>query len=144
MFDSVKKVIVAFLLISVLARCVSKEKQIAGTWKTDSISNFVNGFTHTNDSQDEHWSHFEYTKEGAVFERRKKEFRKYSYKIVDPDSLVYLDSAGTYLSGYKILKLDDQQLVLKKQQKPYLPGKNQELYEVRFFSKITSDSTSSK
>ena len=52
-----KKVIVAFLLISVLARCVSKEKQIVGTWKTDSISNFVNGFTHTNDSQDEHWSH---------------------------------------------------------------------------------------
>jgi hypothetical protein len=140
----VKKAIIAFLLITALTQCVSKEKQIQGTWRTDSISNFVNGFTHTNDSRDEHWSHFEYTKDGSVFERRKKEFRKYNYKIMAADSLVYLDSAGTFLNGYKILKLDDHQLVLKKQQKPYLPGKNQELYEVRFFSKITSDSTSSK
>jgi hypothetical protein len=140
----VKKIIAPLFLISLLTQCVSKEEQIEGTWKTDSISNFVNGFTHTNNSQDEHWSHFEYTRDGAVYERRKKEFRKYSYKIINSDSLVYLDSAGTYLSGYKILKLDDQQLVLKKQQKPYLPGKNQELYEVRFFSKIISDSTSSK
>lgn len=139
-----KKVIIAFVLISVLTQCVSKEKQILGTWKTDSISNFVNGFTHVNNSQDEHWSHFEYTKDGAVFERRKQEFRKYNYKILKSDSLVYLDSAGTFLNGYKILKLDNDQLVLKKLQKPYLPGKNQELYEIRFFSKITSDSTSSR
>lgn len=139
-----KKVVLAFLLVSVLTRCVSKEKQIQGTWKTDSILNFVNGFSHTNDSQDEHWSHFEYTKDGAVFERRKQEFRKYYYKLLKSDSLVYLDSAGTFLNGYKILKLDNDQLVLKKLQKPYLPGKNQELYEVRFFSKISSDSTVSK
>ncbi|WP_229216521.1 hypothetical protein [Dyadobacter sp. 3J3] len=139
-----KKVVIVFLLMSVLTRCVSKEKQIQGTWKTDSISNFVNGFTQVNNSQDEHWSHFEYTKEGAVFERRKQEFRKSNYKILKSDSLVYIDSAGTFLSGYKILKLDDHQLVLKKIQKPYLPGKNQQLYEVRFFSKITSDSTASK
>ncbi len=139
-----KKVVIVFLLISILTQCVSKEKQIQGTWKTDSILNFVNGFSHTNDSQDEHWSHFEYTKDGAVFERRKQEFRKYYYKLLKSDSLVYLDSAGTFLNGYKILKLDDDQLVLKKIQKPYLPGKNQELYEIRFFSKINSDSTASK
>lgn len=139
-----KKVIIALLFISTLTRCVSREKQIQGTWKTDSILNFVNGFSHTNDSQDEHWSHFEYTKEGAIFERRKQEFRKYHYKLLKSDSLVYLDSAGSFLNGYKILKLDNDQLVLKKIQKPYLPGKNQELYEIRFFSKINSDSTASK
>ena len=139
-----KKAIIAFLLITALTQCVSKERQIQGTWKTDSILNFVNGLTHTNDSQDEHWSHFEYTEDGTVFERRKKEFRKYNYKLIAADSLVYLDSAGIFLNGYKILKLDDRQLVLKKQHNPYLPGKNQELYEIRFFSKITSDSTSSK
>lgn len=139
-----KKVVIVFLFISTLMRCASKEKQIQGTWKTDSILNFVNGFSHTNDSQDEHWSHFEYTKDGAVFERRKQEFRKYYYKLLKSDSLVYLDSAGSFLNGYKILKLDNDQLVLKKIQKPYLPGKNQELYEIRFFSKINSDSTASK
>lgn len=130
------------MLVSLLTQCVSREKNIQGTWRTDSISTFVNGFTHTNDSQDEHWSHFEYNSKGEVFERKKAEFRKYKYKILAADSLVYLDSAGIFLSGYKILKLDDKQLVLKKIQKPYLSGKNQTLYEIRFFSKILPDSIS--
>ena len=138
----VKKVLIAFMSISFLTQCTSREKQIQGTWKTDSILNFVNGFSHTNNSQDEHWSNFEYNNKNEVFERRKAEFRKYSYKIVSADSLVYLDSAGTILNGYQILKLDNNQLILKKDQKPYLPGKNQKLYEIRFFSRTSPDSTS--
>ena len=138
--NNVKKIFAAILLISILTRCASKEKQIQGTWKTDSISNFVNGFSHTNNSQDEHWSNFEYNDKQEVFERRKAEFRKYNYKLISRDSLVYLDSAGNFLNGYEILKLDENQLILKKDQKPYLPGKNQKLYEIRFFSKISSDS----
>jgi len=133
---------VPLLLILILTQCATKERQIQGTWKTDSISNFVNGFSHTNNSQDEHWSNFEYNEKNEVFERRKAEFRKYDYKIVSGDSLVYLDSAGNFLNGYKILKLDESHLILKKDQKPYLPGKNQKLYEIRFFSKISSDSIS--
>ncbi|MDQ6478607.1 hypothetical protein [Dyadobacter sp. LHD-138] len=134
-----KRVIACIILVSLLTQCVSKETKLQGTWRTDSISTFVNGFTHTNNSQDEHWSHFEYNSKGEIFERRKAEFRKYNYKVLSSDSLVYLDSAGSFLTGYKILKLNDKQLVLKKIQKPYLPGKNQTLYETRFFSKILPD-----
>lgn len=137
-----KKAFTAILLISLLTQCTSKEKQIQGTWKTDSIANFVNGFSHTNNSQDEHWSNFEYNDKNEVFERRKAEFRQYNYRLVSSDSLVYLDSAGSFLNGYKILKLTEDQLILKKDQKPYLPGKNQKLYEIRFFSRILPDSIS--
>jgi hypothetical protein len=135
----VKKAIAYIALISLLIQCTSREEKLNGTWQTDSISTFVNGFTHTNNAQDEHWSHFEYNNKGQVLERRKDEFRTYHYKILSADSLVYLDSAGSFLNGYKIIKLNDKQLVLKKNKHPYLSGKNQVLYEVRFFSKIHPD-----
>lgn len=129
-----------FFLILLLA-CQSTEKyrkeKIVGLWQTDSISNFVNGRTYTNNVYDEHWSRFEYRKDGALFERRQDAFRKREYRVTAADTVVYQDSTGKELGKYEILKLDDKQLVLKKSQKPYLPGKNQELYEIRFFSRIS-------
>ncbi len=90
---------------------------------------------------DEHWSYFEYKPDGSVFERRGKEFRKSYYKLTGADSLTYSDSTGYALNQYQILHLDEKILVLKKSQKPYLAGKNQELYEIRYFSKTTADNT---
>ena len=126
--------LVAFLIF--LASCQSRERALQGTWQTDSIRNFVNGFSFTNNTFDEHWSTFEYAADGVMKERKKERFKTYRYQLPTSDSLVYLDSTGHRLSGFQILKLSDEQLILKKSQKPYLPGKNQELYEVRFFSKV--------
>ncbi len=128
------------ILTTLLAGCKSNEKNIQGLWRTDSITNYVNGFSFTNDTFDAHWSYFEYKPDGSLFERRKDEFRKSYYKIVQPDSLVYADSTGQTLSKYQILRLDSKQLVLKKNRSPYLAGKNQELYEIRYFSRMPSDS----
>lgn len=139
-----KKVLAIFCLF-LLTQCKPSEQQdIQGLWRTDSISNYVNGFTYTLNTFDEHWSKFEYTADGKLFERRKDEFRQSAYKFITPDSLIYADSTGKFLSGYKILKLNEKNLILKKIQKPYLPGKNQTLYETRFFSKIPADSISSQ
>jgi hypothetical protein len=136
----VKQLLISILFITFLASCHSKEKNIQGLWRTDSIANFVNGFGFTNNTFDAHWSYFEYKPDGSLFERRKNEFRKSYYKLASPDSLIYSDSTGLMLSKYQILHLDSKQLVLKKSQKPYLAGKNQELYEIRYFSKMPSDS----
>lgn len=119
-----------------LASCTTRSRSLEGVWRTDSISNFVNGFSFTNNTFDEHWSTFEYGADGVMTERKKEKFKTYRYLLPTPDSLVYTDSTGHRLSGFQIVKLSDEQLILKKAQKPYLPGKNQELYEVRFFSKI--------
>ncbi|TLV00636.1 hypothetical protein [Dyadobacter luticola] len=131
-----KKSITLLMFLNVFfAGCSSREKDIQGLWRTDSISNFANGFSFTNDTKDAHWSYFDYRADGTLFERRKGEYRKSKYKFVSADSLVYLDSTGKVANGYKILKLDSRNLILKKEQKPYFSGKNQHLYEIRYFSK---------
>lgn len=119
-----------------LTACNTRERELTGVWRTDSISNFVNGFSFTNNTFDEHWSTFEYGADGVMTERKKEKFKTYRYQLPTADSLVYTDSTGHRLSGFQIVKLSDEHLILKKAQKPYLPGKNQELYEVRFFTKI--------
>lgn len=136
-----KQILILLTLLTGLTRCnvpvYLQEKDLEGVWRTDSMSNFVNGFSFTNNTFDEHWSTFEYQPEGILLERKKEKFRKYRYNLPTSDSLVYADSSGQKLSSFQILKLTDKQLVLKKAQKPYLPGKNQELFEVRFFTKIS-------
>ena len=131
------RILLAILLpASLLTSCKSRERALEGVWRTDSISNFVNGFSFTNNAFDEHWSTFEYGADGVMTERKKDKFRTYRYQLPSADSLVYTDSTGHRLSGFQIVKLSEEHLILKKAQKPYLPGKNQELYEVRFFTKI--------
>jgi hypothetical protein len=124
-------------LTLLLTNCKSREENIQGLWRTDSISSYVNGFSFTNNTMDAHWSYFEYKDDKSVFERRDDEFRKSYYKMLDKNILVYSDSIGRVLTRYLILHLDSKSLVLKKSQSPYLPGKNQELYEVRYFTKIS-------
>ncbi|MCF0069155.1 hypothetical protein LZD49_01645 [Dyadobacter sp. CY261] len=131
-----QKLLITVLALTTLTRCNTRERELQGVWRTDSISNFVNGFSFTNNTFDEHWSTFEYGADGVMTERKKERFKTYRYQLPGADSLVYTDSTGHKLSGFQILKLSDDQLILKKAQKPYLSGKNQELYEVRFFTKI--------
>ena len=131
----IKKAILFIGLLVFFTGCSSREKDIVGLWRTDSISNYVNGFSFTNNTKDAHWSYFDYRADGTLFERRKGEYRKSRYRLASADSLCYTDSTGKILSGYKILDLNDKIMVLKMSQKPYLSGKNQELYEIRYFSK---------
>jgi hypothetical protein len=133
---TVRTFLIAIVLLYTAFACETLEHELTGVWRTDSISNFVNGFSFTNNTFDEHWSTFEYGANGVMTERKKEKFKTYRYALPTADSLVYTDSTGHRLSGFQIVKLSDEHLVLKKAQKPYLPGKNQELYEVRFFTKI--------
>jgi len=117
-----------------------QERNVVGTWKIDSMFNYVNGFTEMNNIADEHWSMFQYSADGVLAERKFGLKKDYRYQFVAADSLIYTDSSGALLSGFKVLRLDGKQLVLKKMHKPFLSGKNQELYEIRFFSKVPPDS----
>ncbi|MFD1143135.1 hypothetical protein ACFQ4C_18555 [Larkinella insperata] len=127
-------------LLLAVSGCQSPEQKLVGVWKTDSIFNYVNGFTETLNVPDEHWPLFEYSEDGVLTEHKFGQQRALKYQLVSADSLVYTDSAGTVLSGFSVLKLDREKLVLKKTHKPFLSGKNQQLYEIRFFTKVSSDS----
>lgn len=131
-----RNLLITILLFASITSCQTRSRTLEGVWRTDSISNYVNGFSFTNNTFDEHWSTFEYSADGVMTERKKEKFKSYRYELPTADSLVYTDSTGQRLSGFQIVKLTDEHLILKKAQKPYLPGKNQELYEVRFFTKI--------
>jgi len=131
----IKKAILFIGLLVFFTGCSSREKDIVGLWRTDSIANYVNGFSFTNNTKDAHWSYFDYRADGTLFQRRKGEYRKSRYKLMSADSLVYTDSTGKVVNGYKIIDLNARTMVLKKSQKPYFSGKNQELYEIRYFSK---------
>jgi hypothetical protein len=111
-----------------------------GEWKIDSIYQYVNGFSLTKRIPERDWSTFEYLPQGIMAEKREEQQKRYRYQLIAADSLIYTDSTGTLLSGFRILKLDDQRLVLKKIRQPYLSGKNQHLYEIRYFSKMQPDS----
>lgn len=132
-----------FRLLTVILACIgcqSPEQQLVGVWKTDSIFNYVNGFTETLNIPDEHWPLFEYSADGVLTERKFGQQRALRYQLVSADSIVYTDTSGTVLSGFSVLKLNNEKLVLKKTHKPFLSGKNQQLYEIRFFTKVPSDS----
>jgi len=134
-----------FLLLIGLCQCQtslsSQERKLTGEWKIDSIYQYVNGFSLTKRIPERDWSTFEYLPAGIMAEKREEQQKRYRYQLVAADSLIYTDSTGTLLSGFRILKLDDQQLVLKKVRQPFLSGKNQHLYEIRFFSKMQPGGT---
>ncbi len=104
----------------------------SGMTKTDAIGNIMSIVDTTDWHFEERWFYFEYKKEGCVFERRKKEFREYRYQFFTQDSWAYSDSTNATVKKYQILHLDPKQLVLKKRHNPFLPGNNQELYEIRY------------
>ncbi|MDJ1505801.1 hypothetical protein [Xanthocytophaga agilis] len=106
-----------------------------GNWKTDSVYNYANGFGMPYNTPITEWGEYEYDGSGWVTERKHRQSRRLRYQVIERDSLVYQDSTGEFLSGYRIMRLNDQVLVLKKQKEPMLSGKNQTIFEMRFFSR---------
>lgn len=137
-----KKLIIVLLVV--FCQCqssVGPANELIGEWKIDSMYNYTNGFGFTNRVPTDDWSTFQYEPGGRMAEKRYGQQMHYQYRLLPTDSLVYMDSTGHFLSGFKILKLDEQHLVLKKTHRPFLPGKHQQLYEVRFFSKVRPERT---
>ncbi|MFC0186547.1 hypothetical protein SAMN04515674_106180 [Pseudarcicella hirudinis] len=133
-----------FLFLPLLFfHCKSKpafnKNQILGAWKADSVYHFTNGFVQAIAIVDSDENIvYEYDSTGSVFMKKDGEIRRIHYKFIREDSLAYFDSKGQFMTGYKILALTPEKLVLKKIQKPMFSGKNQEVFEIRRFSPVPS------
>ena len=120
--------------------CSPKDKKtvLLGSWKMDSVYTYDNGFGFTKrDLEEEPLHHYE--QDGKLKMTREEEFRWFGYDLVQPDTLIFRDLKNKMLDKFLILRLSNEQLVLKKQKAPVFPGPGQERYEIRYFSKLKSE-----
>lgn len=133
------------LLFSCQTKPVYTNKDIVGAWKTDSIFLHTNGFVERKGVLDPHEEIvYEYDNNGRLIMKKGDEQRHFQFEIVTGDSLIYRDTGGFFMVGYRILSLSPNKLVLKKKQAPLFPGPNQEVYEIRQFSLVTGKGQSVK
>ena len=64
--------------------------------------------------------------------------RPYYYSI-EGNQLMISDTLGAPASPHIVLRLDSNQLVLKKESAPLFPGEKQVRYVIRYFTKIPLD-----
>jgi hypothetical protein len=123
-------------IVILLIQCTQADKNslLLGTWKTDSVYTFYNGFGFTKyDFEEEPLHHYQVN--DRLVMTREGESRFFSYRIQN-DSLVYGKSDKEGSEKFRILKLDAYQLIVRKDLDPIFPGKNQQRYVIRYFSRM--------
>lgn len=114
-------------------------KDLKGTWKTDTIWQYTNGFVEKRIVfEDPDNIVFAYDGEQRMWMKKNTEQRMAYYRIIQGDSLQYLvGPQQQLLSAYRILSYSPTKLVLRKNHVPIFSGKNQLSYEVRQFSLVS-------
>ena len=114
----------------------SNQKQIIGTWETDSVYTYYNGFDLTLGKSDT-WPVYSYGQDGIMLEimRGQEEKKSFVYEFAANDSLVINPTTSGEEKYYEIIRLNRNKMVLKQIQKPIFPGGNQLRYEIRYFSR---------
>ncbi|PZR39606.1 MAG: hypothetical protein DI538_06510 [Azospira oryzae] len=128
-------VIVLVALLAVSCRKNFSTERLIGSWRTDSVYSYDNGYGLTyRDLHEEPLQHYEQA--GRVKMTMGSESRWFTYELIQPDSLIIRNQNNKPVNKYLLLKLDEQQLVVKKQKPLIFSGPGQERYEIRYLSKI--------
>lgn len=106
---------------------------LQGTWKVDSVYSFYNGFANI-EKDVMGLEEYTYLPDGTVNVTWRGSTRSWKYQLVGSDSLVYFEGQHE-VSRFNILSIEERRLVLRKDLKPIFKGKDQDRYEIRFFSK---------
>jgi hypothetical protein len=129
-------IFIVFAIISTACQKGYETYELIGKWGVDSIYTYYNGFSYM--STDNFIpATYTYAEDGTLQEEKLGGGRTIYYRLTAPDSLIYESADQTILGRYHIQKLDHHQLVLEKDKEPLFEGKEQQRYEVRFFSKLT-------
>lgn len=127
-----------FTFISFSCNSGVDQKKLQGAWKIDSLYDFYNGFTYMNRNPQPAEVHV-YKGEHTMLRRGMGHERPYYYSI-EGNQLMISDTLGAPASPHIVLRLDSNQLVLKKESAPLFPGEKQVRYVIRYFTKIPLDS----
>jgi hypothetical protein len=136
------RLLVLFVSLAAMQCGVLAEKKAAitkalleGSWKVDSAVSYDNGYSFTyRDLDEEPLQH--YQPDGRLRMTRDTEFRFFYYDVPAADSLVHRTLENKLIGKFQIVRLDQTQLVLRKEKAPIFSGKNQKRYELRYFSRI--------
>ena len=102
---------------------------IYGEWKIDSVYSYQNGFDMMKRGND-NWPTYEYFNSGKISEKNYGVNKEFLFDIVSEDSMIYKNPDETLMGGYKILKLEKNELVLKKMITPIFKTTDKEIYEI--------------
>jgi hypothetical protein len=136
MLGSELKWVLLIFLISVSGCTSPVGDQLVGEWRLDSAYYFYNNFEYAGDS----WHQkeiYEFTTDGVALTKVVKSSISNQY-IVKGKELIYLDEQGNLLNTYEIVKLTKNLLALKTEKKPLFKGPNQNRYQVRYFSRVST------
>lgn len=130
-----KRLIAALTLVVYGCTGPDKNALLVGTWRTDSVYAYYNGFGFTRrDFEEEPVRH--YQPDGQLMMVRGDELRTFLYQVQHGDSLVHRTQDQGLLEKFLIVKLEGDQMVLQKELKPILPGEKQRRYHIRYLSRI--------
>ena len=133
------RVLIPFIaFVALFTQCGGPDNHLLlqGTWKTDSIYSYYNGFGFTRRGLEEEPLHH-YEQEGRLRMTRGNESRSFFYDMRNGDTLIHRNLDKEILETFLILNLNTNRLVLKKEMRPIFGGIDQERSEVRYFSRVT-------
>jgi hypothetical protein len=120
-------------LTLMLIQCRDRDiHDLQGSWRVDSVYSFYNGFDMTSPGQEPLY-HFQ--PDGRLRMTKDKEFRYFVYKVHN-DSLTYMTLDDKIVDALLIMEVNDQHLILKKDKSLLFKGRNQQRYEIKYFSKV--------
>lgn len=126
---------IVMFFIFILAACDRDvAKNVQGSWQLDSIYSFYNGFGYTNtDVGEEPRYHFQ--TDGRLRMTKNTEYRYFQFTLLN-DTLHYQNPSMHVSEKYFVMKADERQLVLRKEKKVLFTGKDQQRFEIKYFSRI--------
>ena len=130
------------LIIGVFLSCWGcayspKEETIIGAWKVDSTFTYYNGFTYVERESGSDWATYVYEENGIMKEIKYGSFQSYHFDWTSKDSIKLQPTIGGDPFYFKVMGLNADRMALKKSKAPIFSGKNQERYEIRYFSRTT-------
>lgn len=117
---------------------MNSDTPLVGSWRLDSIYYFDNGFTYTNRAP--YPSEVHVYKSDSTFLRKGMGREKLFTYYLNKKELVIKDSSGGPDAKLTIIRADSNVLAIRKEKSLVFPGKNQERFEIRFFTRLPNDS----
>ena len=137
-FNYFLQYVLASISIILLFSCQSpKEINLEGAWRLDSVYDFYNGFAFMNRKPSPSEVHV-YRGDSTVLRRGMGFEKKYFYSL-EKINLSIKNKLNSKGSKHIVIKADSTGLILKNILPEIFPGKKQERYEIRFFTRIPMD-----
>jgi hypothetical protein len=128
-----KNKLLVVMIAVMCSHCQWEKSDLHGTWKLDSVYTYYNGFDMTSPGKEPLY-HFQ--DDGRLRMTQGTEFRFFIYEV-ENDSLSYHTLDDQLIDAFEILDIDDNKLILKKEKKVLFTEKNQERFEIKYFSRVS-------